>query len=84
MTSLSSDTNGTTVGALGCSSKKKLENDGTDATRTEATGRASYYIRQVNGVKPADILFSVLSVCVSVRTQSSLPLGGYMHSLSAF
>jgi len=34
------------------------------------------YIRQVNGVKLADILFSLLcvclSACVSVRTQSSL------------
>jgi len=30
------------------------------------------YIRQVNGVKLADILFSLLSVCVSVRTQFSL------------
>jgi len=28
------------------------------------------YIRQVNGVKLADILFSLLSVCLSVRTQS--------------
>jgi len=27
-----------------------------------------HYIRQVNGVKLADILFSLLSVCVSVRT----------------
>jgi len=31
-----------------------------------------YYIHQVNRVKLADILFSLLSVCVSVRTQSSL------------
>jgi len=35
-----------------------------------------YYIHQVNGVKVADILFSLLSVCLSMRvsvcTQSSL------------
>jgi len=31
-----------------------------------------YYIRQVNGVKLADILFSLLCVCVCLRTQSSL------------
>ena len=44
------------------------------------------YIRQVNGVKLADIPLSLLSVClsVSVRTQFCLQLGGYMHSLSAF
>ena len=29
-----------------------------------------YYIRQVNGVKLADIMFSLLSVCLSVSTQS--------------
>jgi len=30
----------------------------------------NFYIRQVNGVKLANILFSLLCVCVSVRTQS--------------
>ena len=29
-----------------------------------------YYIRQVNGVKPAEIMFSLLCVCVSVCAHS--------------
>ena len=33
--------------------------------------RSTDYIRQVNGMKLADILFSLLCVCVSVRTQSN-------------
>jgi len=39
---------------------------------SQITSGRSCYIRQVNGVKLADILLSLLSVCVSVRTQSSL------------
>jgi len=48
------------------------------------------YIRQVNGVKLADRLFSLLSVylsvcvCVCAHSVRSSILGGYMHSLSAF
>ena len=34
----------------------------------------NYYIRQVNGVKLADILFSLLSVCLSVCARTLSPV----------
>ena len=39
---------------------------GNSPVRAITNSNVNYYIRQVNGVKLADIMFSLLSVCVSV------------------
>jgi len=41
------------------------------------------YVCQVNGVKLADMLLSLLSVCPSVRTQSSLEQCSSSYRLKA-
>jgi len=65
---------GRTVDNELCRSQGCIKRAAGIGSHVDMTAWVSSYIRQVNGTELADILFSLLCVClcVSVRTQSSL------------